>query len=153
MPKTQAEFPSQSRQPSPKIHVVREGRSPFNLKAANRLARGSSLSDGLFCLKEEAAALLPPRIVGPPSIEVSPDRGRFGFLSPVDWRMTTSVCHPDVDRSWNDSARSRCVAALQRRPSSSYNPVSFRHPRIEWWLPRKGRPSDGGNIAGGSWMR
>lgn len=47
-------------------------------------------------------------------------RGRLGILSPVDWRMARSVCHPGDERSWNASARSCCVATRPKSASSSY---------------------------------
>jgi hypothetical protein len=43
----------------------------------------------------------------------------LGSLSPVDCRIMCSVCHPVVERSWKDSARSWWVATRQRSISSS----------------------------------
>lgn len=99
--------------------VDRDGRFSFSLTAANRLARGSSGSAGFLVLEDDEEAAPPPRrrpLSPPPRLL---DRDRLGSLSPVDCRMTRSVCHPGVARSWKASERSCHAATLQRRASSS----------------------------------
>ena len=97
-----------------------DGRSSFSLTAAIRLARGPSGSTtGLG--SEAAAAATGVEAAGVTMSTSAPaSRGRLGILSPVDWRMARSVCHPGDERSWNASARSCCVATRPKSASSSY---------------------------------
>ena len=126
-----------------------DGRSSFSLTAAIRLARGPSGSTtglgGEAVTGVEAAEVTM-------STSAPTSRGRLGILSPVDWRMARSVCHPGDERSWNASARSCCVATRPKSASSSYKPAtsvrtsinrSSMEPRKFKDIPSTGHPSGG----------
>jgi hypothetical protein len=115
----------------PRTQPGEDGRGEaVSLKAARRLASGSRTSP-------EEELLLMPLPPPPVSADKAADdgeedkgggggageisrHGRFlEGLSPVDCRIMSRVCHPVVERSWKDSARSCWVATRQRRASSS----------------------------------
>ncbi len=95
-------------------HYSGDGRSSlgvwesFSLKPANRLASGSPDSR-MGTLYDEGAT----------EGRSSGSRGRLGTRSPVDCRIAWRVCHPSVDLSWNESARSCWLATRHSRASSS----------------------------------
>lgn len=110
-------------------HVVHRGRGrrSFSLKAAIRLVKGSSGSRGIEWWREEEVEGVDGGEVDGEIDETSAavatcssSRRRLGIRSPVDWRMACRVCHPSVERSWKESARSCWLATLQSSASSSW---------------------------------